>query len=339
MRKQIVLCCLLCLLCVPVASAAIVFKKTGDGSGIYVMDDKGADVTLLTGLLKPAASRWSPNGKQIVFQRGENSQSTHLSIMNADGTNIRDLTPPSREKRYVHPFFSPDGKYIVFRRYDRFGKDDRNHVMMIHLTTGRLKEISKLGINHPEFSPDGKHIIFSTIPRVGVTGDNIWIMKANGGDPRALLPSPPDNDLIVSRSLPRWSPDGRHILYTEDHDTLAVVDNVLHYIPQGYYYFICDRNGKNIKKLNIPNTLRPVGRDWMKDGKAIVFTAREAVLKEPPIDLEQVKMYTYHIGSGKLMTLYVPPDGNAYSLDWISDDVLSVTPQGQKKVPWGELKQ
>ncbi len=345
MRKQIVLCCLLFLLSVTISPAAIVFKQTGDLKGIYVMDDNGTNVRLLTDQLNPSAPRWSPDGKQIVFSRGRNTQRKHLSIMNADGTNIRDITPPSNEKRDSHPSFSPDGKYIVFSRYEhkapREPIDKRNSVMVMHLATGRFKKISNLGINRPEFSPNGKHIIFTTITVLGGEGSNVWIMEVDGADLRRLLPPPPEGDLSISRSTPRWSPEGQRIFYTEDHYTSAVVDGILHaFIPDGYYYFLCDKDGKNIKKLNIPKTLRHWGKSWIDDGKSIVFTAYEAVLNDPNIERAQTKMYKYHITSEKLTTLYVPPpDANVSQVDWISDDVLPVSPQGKRKVTWGTVKQ
>lgn len=343
MRKQILLCFLLCLLVVTVSPAKIVFEQETDGDeSIYVIDDDGTEATRLTDdLLNPGIPKWSPDGKQIIFARGRNVQRRHISLMNVDGTNIRDITPPSNLKRDNHPSFSPDGKSIVFRRYEPAAeKDKQDSVWVMTLESGNLKKISDLGINSPDFSPDGKHIVFTTIPTLGFAGGNVWIMEDDGADPHPLLPDPPDNPLIISRNEPRWSLDGKQILYTEDHYTLDVIDNAIHYIPQGYYFFICDRNGNNIKKLNIPKTLRSNGHDWMdRRGKSIVFCAREAVLKEPPLreNFEQVKIYKYHIPSDKLTLLYTP-QGNAFNLDWISDHVLSVSPVGKKKMTWGTLK-
>ena len=344
MRILVATCCLI-LLIATTSIAKIVFEQTTNAvSSIYVMEDDGTAATLLTDTLNPIVPKWSPDGKSIAFARGRHIQSRNISIMNADGTEIRDITVPVRDSRSEwHPSFSPDGKSIVFSRHEPIAdKDKRDSVMVMNLESGKLKKIADLGINTPEFSPDGNHIVFTTISTLGVAGGNVWIMEDDGADPRPLLPPPPDNNRIISRWTPRWSPNGKQILYTEDHHTLAVLNDATHYIPQGYYFFICDRNGKNIQKLRIPNTLRANGHDWMDDGKAIVFCAREAVLKEPPLieNFKQVKIYKYQIASGKLTTLYVPQgNDNAYNLDWISDDVLSVSAVGKKKVTWGALKQ
>ena len=342
MQKLILLCYLLFLFSINVSSAEIVFyQKVDDVYGIYVTDDKGTGSMLLTDLLNPRAPKWSPDGKSIVFTRGMDIQKSHISIMNVDGTHISDITPPSKQKRDGHPSFTPDGTSIVYKRYDPIADEKKPHsVWVMNLESGKLQKISDLGINDPEFSPDGKNIVFTTIPTLGVAGGNVWIMEDNGHDPHPLLPTPPDNDLIISRWKPRWSPNGKQILYTEEHHTLEVIDGVIHYIPQGYYYFICDQNGKNTQKLKIPNTLNPNGHDWADDGKAIIFCAREAMLKDLPLieNFKKVNIYKYNIVSDKLTTLYIP-EGNAYNLDWISDDVLSVSAVDKKKLTWGSLKQ
>ena len=72
-----------------VAGAKILFDSTRDGvRGIYVMDDDGSNITLLTNENRSYLPRWSPNGKLIVF----NQSSRPLSLMNSDGTNIREIT-------------------------------------------------------------------------------------------------------------------------------------------------------------------------------------------------------------------------------------------------------
>ena len=336
--RQLLIAISLILLLSTVANAKIVFDSKRDGvKEIYVMNDDGSNVTLLTDTLSPFAPRWSPDGKQIVFNRRvirHDTQRFHLFMMNADGTNVRQLTPPHTGWD-MHPSFSPDGKSILFTRY----KDKKHSLCVLSLESGAVKQISDLGASKPEWSPDGKQIVFSSIPVVGGDGGNIWIMTANGFNARELLPPPPKEKLIISRWNPRWSPNGRQILYTEDHDTLAQIGNVIHYIPQAYHYLIFYRNGKHIRELKIPKNLRPQGIAWMDNGQSVLFSAVERKLNQPVLDDAQSRynIYKYHIETGKITRLTNHP-GQDVSVDWIGDNIYSVSPSGKMPTQWGELK-
>ena len=103
------------------AHAKIVFGSIRDGvDGVYVMDDDGSNQTLLIedDFLKPHPYCWSPDGKHIVFKKRLRINSGYgvLFIMNADGTNIRQLTEDDGNSEIGKARFSPDGKFLVFNR-------------------------------------------------------------------------------------------------------------------------------------------------------------------------------------------------------------------------------
>ena len=71
MRLLLATFCLVLLLFSTIASAKIVFSLRDvsiheDVNGVYVMDDNGNNITLLTKNTF-TTSRWSPDGRQIVF--------------------------------------------------------------------------------------------------------------------------------------------------------------------------------------------------------------------------------------------------------------------------------
>ena len=158
MRKCIVKCTLICyLLLMPMlATAKLVFNSDVDGKrGLYVMDDNGDNMTLLTDVLGPSLPRWSPDGKQIVFvkdvKKDDPFQRRHLFLMNSDGTNVRQLTPPPIDGWDTQASFSPDGKSVIFRRYER-NEDERKHSLnVIDIASGHVKQVSNLKVQNPFF--------------------------------------------------------------------------------------------------------------------------------------------------------------------------------------------
>ena len=343
--KPIILCVML-LLFSTVASAKIVFRSTRDGvRSIYVMDDDSSNVTLLTNTLRPSDPVWSPDGKQIAFTRRLRNKFGEIALflMNADGTNIRQLTEPT--SRDTDPCFSPDGKNIVFEREERIDRKAKHSVCVLNLETGKIKKIYDLNAASPDWSPDGRQIVFATASDLDGSGNSIWIMGSDGSNPREILSPPPEGAwLSIDRWSPHFSPDGKQIVYQQEEYTWEErKPGVISIIRKAFRYIICDRNGKTIKRLDIPKNLSPGGMGWMDDGKSIIFNAREYELNKPPPDWRKTppaNIYKYRIASGKLtkLTHAALPLWNNVSPDWISDQVLSVNPAGKKKVTWGTLK-
>ena len=74
--------------------------------------------------------------------------------------------------------------------------------------TNELLEGTPSAERDPSFSPDGKLIVFSSnINPAANTGDDIWLMNADGTDKRNLTP------LANSRAQPVFTPDGKRIVF------------------------------------------------------------------------------------------------------------------------------
>ena len=331
--QKVSLLCLLLLLFGVVADAKILFSSVRDGvEGVYVMDDDGSNQTLLIEdeESRPYPQCWSPDGQQIAFK-------TYFGeyLMHPDGTNIRKLPTP---KAYVGRMsFSPDNKSLVFDMIVEIDDKPKMSVNVLNIETGELKEIADISANHCDWSPDGKQIVFSKSGVVGDVGGTLWIMGADGHRPRKLLP-PPERGRFKA---PRWSPDGKQIVYIHHDYVWEPRPGVaLAIIYKTHRYLICDRNGENIKQLRIPKDWHPLKIDWMDDGKSVVFSAyvgiplNELVLPDqyPPANI-----YKYHIWTGEITRLTDHP-GTDDTLDWISDDMLSVTPKGKMQMQWGTIK-
>lgn len=346
-KCKVVLLTLLLLLLTTAAHAKIVFSSERNGVwGIYVMDDDGSNQTpLIEGGGDPFPESWSPDGKQILFSRGVSV----LYLMNPDGTNIRQIREGDRWDYVGKCSFSPDGKFIVYNRLEEIDNNQKPSVEVLNIETGKTEVISDLSVTHCDWSPDGRHIIFARPVAVGIAGDvggnTIWIMGADGHNPRPLIPSPglQRDNFHIHRSTPRWSPDGQKIVWTEVEQKWEMVPNIgIALFTKAFRYMIYDLKSGNIKQLHIPKDYFPLDIDWMDDGDSVVFSARAGMPLNEPIHGVQENppcyIYKYHIRTGEITQLTNDP-GRDPIIDWISDDVLSVTPQGKKKVTWGAIKE
>ncbi len=359
-QHKVIFLCLLLLLLATAASAKIVFSSERDGvKSIYLMDDDGSNQTLLTESekLKPALPCWSPDGQQILFRRlirdtfredgvWRAIESDVFFLMNTDGTNVRQLTENDGSS-IGRTSFSLDGKSIVFNRSFRKNNALKVGIYVLNIRMLKMEEIhqSQIRPNSCDWSPDGKQILFAEGINIGGGGGTIWIIGAEGQNPRRLIPAPilQADNFVIHREKPRWSPDGKQIVFTEMTHKWEFVPNVGNARFFGAFrYLICDHNGENIKQLRIPQDWQCYGIDWMDEGKSVVFSARAGIpLNEPlrgDIDIPPCYVYKYHIPTGEITQLTNDP-GWDQTIDWISDDVLPVTPQGKKKVTWGEIKQ
>jgi TolB protein len=85
-------------------------------------------------------SDWSSDGQFIVTYSGE-AWKREVYIMNADGSNLRQLTPTGGNSQ--GPSFSPDGKWVVFTAYfDKFGDDHGCEIYIIRVDGTDLRRLT-----------------------------------------------------------------------------------------------------------------------------------------------------------------------------------------------------
>ena len=130
---------------------------------------------------------WSPVGEQVVY-----ADVYGLFVQSVDGQTRYQLTDNNRD---TTPVWSPDGRHVAFvrRQHDHreiyvVDNDGRN---LRRLTSTPAKPDGVQGNSlSPAWSPDGSHIAFLS----DRTGEwQIWVMEADGRNPRALFASELDD--------------------------------------------------------------------------------------------------------------------------------------------------
>ena len=147
MRILVFTVCLILLLATVSIAKILVASYVAEGvKSIVVMNDDGTGIrTIHTGERSRylAGVRWSPDGKQIVFDRfraPRDWQRLQIIAMNSDGTNERLLTQKQGASDRS-PVFSPDGKSVLFVRSMEVNNELERGVCILNLESGNIKKL------------------------------------------------------------------------------------------------------------------------------------------------------------------------------------------------------
>ena len=193
---------------------------------------------------------WSPDGQSIAFISSRSGRET-IHIMNADGTNPRQLLPvsPAYTTDY-DPDWSPDGRQIAYSS-DRTGNFE---IYVANLDTGVARQLTHGLANdeNPSWSPDGDLIAFWS-NRTG--NQDVFVMNADGSGVRNLT-NHPANDY-----WPDWSPDGEWLAFTSDRGGNKDI-------------YLMDRDGGGVRQLTDEADNESWPR-WSPDGRWLAYTTYE----------------------------------------------------------------
>lgn len=133
-------------------------------SDLWRVDLGGSDQRLTHGL-RLEDGDVSPDGERIVAVENGGG-ATRLVLLDADGTNLRPITPRDVNVGWDMPRWSPDGRYIAVSRWEQGGLQD---VVVIDTTGAVLRRITadRAVDSSPAWSPDGRWILFSS-DRTGI---------------------------------------------------------------------------------------------------------------------------------------------------------------------------
>jgi len=175
------------------------------GPDIWVMNADGSNRVRLTHTVDDSSSStspaWSPDGKRIAFVTTTGVWEHQIFVMNADGTDVRQLTDDDDEAYSVAPEWSPDGSRILFSRAASHAENTGIFEMNPDGSNVRQLTSRYLG-SEPTWSPDGTRVAF-------LRDQGLSVMNADGSSVTALLE---EADVDGGAAI-TWSPDGKSIVF------------------------------------------------------------------------------------------------------------------------------
>ena len=201
-----------------------IFSAHRDGSTLKQLTDApGYD----------AEASYSPDGKRIVFcslrdaypksqlsakdlkqLEVDPSYFGEIYIMNADGSDQTRLTnAPGYDGG---PFFTPDGRHIVWRHFTSDGSQADIYTMRIDGSNVRRLTDFKSMSWAPYFHPSGAYVIFAS-NKLGFSNFELYLVDGRGRHEPVRVTSTDGFD-----GLPVFSPDGNQLCWTSNRNSQGV---------------------------------------------------------------------------------------------------------------------
>jgi Tol biopolymer transport system component/beta-lactamase regulating signal transducer with metallopeptidase domain len=205
-------------------------------------------------------SRWSPEGKRIVYDWYNKDYFIELRIVGLDGSEPRILYR-NKEVTWARTYdWSPDGKQILAC----FSTKEGDQIVLVSVEDGSVRILKTLKRYYPQnmvFSPDGRYIVYDFPQKESSLESDIFQLLADGSREIPLIVHPAD-DCVLG-----WTPDGKNILFISDRTgspcmwSIAIADGRVQGIPklirkdigqkfrsmgftkEGSYYYGCGGEG------------------------------------------------------------------------------------------------
>lgn len=157
---------------------------------------------------------WSPDGKEIAYTEDydsnkEGAEENKMCISDLNG-NFRIVTK-SEKGWYIPNAWMPDGSSIVTIKSN---EDGTQELGLVYTETGQYEKLISLkglgqtyghSLPSASVSPDGKYIVY--VDQVSNDEGDLFIVSSDGKSSWNLTDHP------AQERTPRWSPDGRYIIF------------------------------------------------------------------------------------------------------------------------------
>jgi dipeptidyl aminopeptidase/acylaminoacyl peptidase len=205
----------------------------------------GGEAIALTKLKNGVQSyQWSPEGSRIVVVSTSGPM---------DGVATADRKTDVRHYAHIQYKFNDSGWF----------DDKRRHLWVVSVPGGEAKQITEgqdWNDTDPQWSPDGTRIAFVS-DRTGKAYDDshntdVWVIPAAGGTLTKI------SDHAFEDENPRWSPDGKQILFTGQ--------TAVHQFPKLY---VADSSGGAASQLAVKDLDTIPGELRWQTSNTVLFAA------------------------------------------------------------------
>ena len=208
---------------------------------IFVADLNGHGIRQLTAPKAFARSpAWSPGARRIAYERDG-----VIYVMDRNGKHRRRVIGGG----YYDPRWSPSGKSLALPLGD-------GGIRIVNIATRKSHDLhANAGFVMPDldWSPNGRTIAFlAEGPDGSLVHHEIYAINLDGSGARKLVSAPLDVDL----GMPRWSPNGKRLVYTWHKD-------------RSTFLYLANADGSNPKRL--VRTDPDARASWSWDGHRIVY--------------------------------------------------------------------
>jgi Tol biopolymer transport system component len=200
---------------------------------VYVADADGTGPRLIAncdpnaGCMQHWEPAWSPDGTQLAISTaagmGDPPKRFGIAIVDVATQTVRPVVDHASRAGQDHfPRWSPDGRRLVFWRA-RYGPGGsvKTAVFVVNVNGTGLRQLTPWSLlaGDPDWSPDGSLIVFNTRPLVDFPDagqSELYTIRPDGSGLRRLTAYGPTGPRATQ---PRWTPDGKAILYTRTTQT------------------------------------------------------------------------------------------------------------------------
>jgi len=225
--------------------------ETSQGSYLDLLPTSGGPSKHLVKADGWGSLAWSVDSRRVIFS----PFLSRFSEINTNGEGLRDLA--FGQDAAFEPAIAPHGERLAFAKWL-----DNGEIWRLDTHTGLARSVffpASVEQMAPDISPDGKRIAFES-ERSG--SHEVWVANLDGSDAVQL-----SNFRVQLTGSPRWSPDGRQIVF----------DSRVNDKPALYLVDPSTALPKRISTNNLPASVP----SWSPDGKWIYFAEGPAGLIAP----------------------------------------------------------